>query len=256
MVDPSDRAWLASHETETLLDAFAGGGSVSLTAAAEGLVKKVVMVELDPSIAVVWSTILTGDANGLVERIRGFIMLEENVLAELNSPRTFEVDLAFQTILRNRVQRGGIMAPGAGLMKAGEAGKGIGSRWYPETLSRRIEAIREIRERIELVHGDGLAEMRKRITQAETAFFIDPPYTASAKKAGSRLYGASMLDHEELFQLAGRHAGAVLMTYDNAPEVKALALKSGFAFKPIAMRSNHNTEMSELLVSRDFNWFV
>jgi len=43
-------------------------------------------------------------------------------------------DLAFQTILRNRVNRGGILVDGAGRVKHGENGKGLTSRWYPETL--------------------------------------------------------------------------------------------------------------------------
>jgi len=40
--------------------------------------------------------------------------------------------------VKNRVNRGGILAPGAGMIKQGEKGKGLKSRWYPETLKRRI----------------------------------------------------------------------------------------------------------------------
>lgn len=46
------------------------------------------------------------------------------------------VTTAFQTILRNRINRGGILAPGAGRIKNGESGKGKKSRWYPDTLRR------------------------------------------------------------------------------------------------------------------------
>jgi hypothetical protein len=42
--------------------------------------------------------------------------------------------LAFATIIKNRVNRGGILANGASFIKNGENGKGITSRWYPETL--------------------------------------------------------------------------------------------------------------------------
>jgi len=63
---------------------------------------------------------------------------------------------AFATILRNRVQRGGILAPGASFIKNGENGKGIRSRWYPETLRKRIEAILHIRSNIAFIKGDVL----------------------------------------------------------------------------------------------------
>jgi DNA adenine methylase len=45
---------------------------------------------------------------------------------------------AFATIIKNRVNRGGILANGASFIKNGENGKEITSRWYPETLRRRI----------------------------------------------------------------------------------------------------------------------
>jgi DNA adenine methylase len=48
---------------------------------------------------------------------------------------------AFATIIKNRVNRGGILAKVASFIKNGENGKGITSRWYPETLRRRILAI-------------------------------------------------------------------------------------------------------------------
>ena len=52
--------------------------------------------------------------------------------------------LAFATIIKNRVNRGGILANGASFIKNGENGKGITSRWYPETLRRRILAITQV----------------------------------------------------------------------------------------------------------------
>jgi DNA adenine methylase len=49
--------------------------------------------------------------------------------------------LAFATIIKNRVNRGGILANGASFIKNGENGKGITSRWYSEMLKRRILSI-------------------------------------------------------------------------------------------------------------------
>ena len=95
------------------------------------------------------------------------------------------------------------MAPGCGLLKYGENGKGIKSRWYPETLYKRLLSIAEVKGCIEFIQGDGLEVMRSKNQSETTVFFVDPPYTAAGKKAGTRLYAHNQLDHEELFQIAG-----------------------------------------------------
>jgi DNA adenine methylase len=64
--------------------------------------------------------------------------------------------------------------------------------------------------------------------KSAAVFFIDPPYTAAGKKAGSRLYTYAELDQEELFELASRLQGDFLMTYDDADGVRALAHSHGF----------------------------
>ena len=54
-----------------------------------------------------------------------------------------------------------------------------------------------------------------------SAFFIDPPYTAgtaTGKRAGSRLYTHHRLDHEQLFSATQKVKGDFLMTYDDAAD--------------------------------------
>ena len=128
---PHVRTWLRSHKrTPTrLIEPFAGGAIISLTTAFEGLARHVVFAELDPSIAAVWRVVLNGQADWLAQAIEKFNLRMENVRMVLERPATELREKAFQTILRNRVQRGGIMAPGAGLSKTGENGRGIHSRW-------------------------------------------------------------------------------------------------------------------------------
>src|SRR5437899_10658917 len=101
----------------------------------------------------------------------------ENVRRVLDASAESVREKAFQTILRNRVQRGGIMAPGAGLLKHGENGHGIASRWYPETLSRRILDIVSKRNWITFVQGDGIDFIDKNGESNNRFWFIDPPYT-------------------------------------------------------------------------------
>lgn len=122
------------------------------------------------------------------------------------TPKTTR-DRAFLTILKNRVNHGGILAPGTGLIKNGEDGKGIASRWYPETLARRIRGIYAMRDRITFIEGDGLEVMRQNAARTDTVYFIDPPYTAPGKRAGKRLYVFNEIDHEGLFDLAATVPG-------------------------------------------------
>ena len=61
---PYIRLWLKTRfrVIEELIEHFAGGGIVGLTAAFEGLAKKVTLIEIDPDVAAVWGTILSGRA--------------------------------------------------------------------------------------------------------------------------------------------------------------------------------------------------
>jgi DNA adenine methylase len=255
---PRIRQWLGSlpYYPMELVEPFAGGGIVSLTVATEGLAQHVQMVELDPFVAAVWETILEDTHGGewLANQITAFDLTLEAVKSELAKTNLPIRELAFQAILKNRVNRGGIMAPGAGLVKTGEAGKGLRSRWYPETLHRRIMDIVKVRDKISFMHGDGLVTMRQYATCEHTVFFIDPPYTASTKRAGSRLYAYPDIDHHQLFKIANGLVGDFLMTYDDAEEVRELARNYNFDMQTVAMKNTHHSTMQELLIGRNLDW--
>jgi DNA adenine methylase len=253
---PRIRQWFGSLPIKParLVEPFAGGGIVSLTVAFEDLAGSVTMVERDDQVAAVWHTILNNDNRWLADKIVDFDLTVENIQAVLSELDQSVRQKAFRTILRNRINHGGILAPGSGLLKRGENGKGIQSRWYPETLRKRILNIATVKDRITFIEGDGLAVLRNELKRPNDIFFIDPPYTASGKKAGSRLYTHSELDHEELFRLAAALKGDFLMTYDYADGVIDLARKHDFDIEAIAMKNTHHTHMSELLIGRDLDW--
>ena len=253
---PRIREWLASHSTipAEFIEPFAGGAIISLTVAFERLAQHVTMVELDYQVAAVWHTIINGDGLWLAERIANFDLTPETVEEALSESAVTIPDLAFQTILKNRVNRGGILANGAGKIKHGENGKGLRSRWYPQTLKQRIMDIISVRDRIHFLEGDGLSVMRDNISREDVVFFIDPPYTAGGKRAGNRLYTHADLDHEELFRIASEVSGDFLMTYDNADELYDLARQYNFDTQLIAMKSTHHAEMTELLIGRNLDW--
>jgi DNA adenine methylase len=239
---PRLRRWLRGKtpRPSELVEPFAGGGIVGLTTIFEGLAEHVTMVELDEQVVAVWEAILNGHGEELAERIVEFELTEESVRTVLEGADAFVVDRAFRTILKNRVNRGGILAPGASLLKNGEKGKGLLSRWYSETLKERILNIARVRDQITFIQGDGLQIMRQNAHRPEVVFFIDPPYTVAAK----RLYSHWEMDHEELFSVAETLEGDFLMTYDNDGRVRSLARDHGFEARAIPMKNTHHAEIT------------
>ncbi len=247
--------WLNSIQRPTeFVEPFAGGGIISLTVADLDLADHITMVERDEQVAAVWRAIFGGEAEWLADRIMKFEVTSETVQACLSSPARTVRERAFQTILKNRTFHGGILAPGSSLLKYGENGRGIRSRWYPETLMKRILKVATLGDRISIIEGDGLAIMEDNLHNPRAAFFIDPPYTVAGKRAGSRLYTHSRIDHEKLFDLTSNLQGDFLMTYDDAEAVRELGRKYNFEMRTVAMKNTHHAEMTELLLGRSLDW--
>lgn len=253
---PTFRKWIRSLDfnPELLVEPFAGGGIISLTALFENFVEKSVMVEMDSEVASVWEAVTGGYAEWIADKILHFDMTHENLVKELRIDPASIKQKAFQTILKNRTLHGGILAEGAGLLKNGENGKGIKSRWYPQTLANRVINLNYIREKIIFFKSDALELLPNYVENSRAVFFIDPPYTAGGKKAGKRLYRHCNLDHERLFQIAESLKGDFLMTYDDAEEVKILARKHGFQMRLIPMNNTHHAQIFELVIGKNLSW--
>jgi len=255
---PYLRLWLGGMEKrpEILCEPFGGGGIIGLTSASEKLSEKVHINELDPIVAAVWQTTLCDDYEWLCRRIIEFELTVDNVTKALSADVNSTRERAFKTILRNRCGHGGILAEGGGLLKHGENGRGIASRWYPGTLAKRIKAIYQLKERIVFSEADGLDLVEEYSDNPNVSYFIDPPYTAGrrGKRAGKRLYRYSELDHERLFDLASKTKGDFLITYDNDEEVVELASQRNMQMALIPMKNTHNTTMNELVICKDISW--
>ena len=141
------------------------------------------------------------------------------------------------------------MAPGASLVKNGEKGRGVASRWYPQTLAQRIREIGRFRNRIEFLAADAFGVIPDYLNFADAAFFIDPPYTAGGKRAGKRLYLHNEVDHARLFDLMAQAKGFVMMTYDDVPEPRAWAEQQGFIVQTVPMLNTHHAPMFELVIT-------
>ena len=145
---PGGKSWLRSQvvgwlkqqpkRVSVFIEPFAGGASIGLTVAHLGLADQVILVEKDPDVAALWKVIFGTEWEQLDQRIRDFRLNRRAVVKLLGSQPITDCDRAFQCLVRNRVQRAGILAPGAGLLRRGDDDNGLGSRWYPATFQSAL----------------------------------------------------------------------------------------------------------------------
>jgi DNA adenine methylase len=216
-----------------------------------GLVDRIVLGEKDTDVGAVWQCILSSQNSHLCERILDFPISRENVQRELERKTESSLDKAFQTILRNRTSHGGILVDGEHLLLRGEKGRGVASRWYPETLVKRIHLLKNLEPFVDFFETDAFVLIERYLSNKDTVLFIDPPYTAgTGKRAGRRLYRHNELDHLELFRLLSKASGTVVMTYDDCPEVEDMARAHAFNIDRVQMKNKHHEKKFELLISK------
>lgn len=257
---PGGKTWLIPHirywlrridpSPRTLIEPFAGGGIVSLTAIIEQLVERCLMIELDRDVAAFWHAAIQSGPQ-LCKMVESFEASRQAVqdLAARN-PQDL-LSQGFRTLVLNRTRRGGILASGASLSRAGENGRGVASRWYPETLKKRLRNIAEHKSHISFLEGDGMKVLETLLMHfdQDVVLFVDPPYTAGGKRAGRRLYAHSALDHSRLFAMLAESGAKFLMTYDHAPEIKTLVSKHKFHAVQVLMKNSHHALMPELVIT-------
>lgn len=250
---PHIREWLQHSKPEILIEPFAGGAIVSLTGVMEELVPKAIMIEIDRDVAAFWRSAFESGAT-LAEWISQFQPTRKSLERIQSKTPSTVAEHGFRTLVLNRTRRGGILAPGASFSRTGENGKGIASRWYPETLAERLAAIQEYADRITFLEGDGLKALPVLLHGwgRKAAVFLDPPYTAKGgKRAGSRLYSHSNIDHAGLFSIMADHDASFLMTYDAAPEIVDLVKHHNFDAVCLSMKNTHHNQMPEMVITSE-----
>ena len=250
---PHIRVWLRSMKRPRLLvEPFAGGSIVSLTAVMENLADEALMVELDKDVAALWKAALHYGPE-LVARISSFALTRDSVV-QLSCKRPADVvEHGFRTLVLNRTRRGGVLANGASFTRKGENGAGIASRWYPSTLIRRLRAIAEVAPRLTFCETDGMQMLASLLDKPhdDVALFVDPPYTGKGgKRAGKRLYAHNDIDHARLFSILAESNANFLMTYDRSLEIESLVESYKFHAVQVVMKSGHHALLPELVITR------
>lgn len=250
---PHVEKWLNRHNRsyECLVEPFCGGGIVSLSSVMEDWVGDCVMAEIDRDVAAFWHAVLRHGTD-LSKMVRQFKISRETVESLSLQPPADVLEHGFRTLVLNRTRRGGILAPGAAFTKNGENGRGLASRWYPETIANRIDVILAFADRIRFMEGNGMELLEVLLERCgrSLAVFADPPYTAGGKRAGRRLYAHHDIDHAKLFAMLDDSSAEFLLTYDEAPEITDLIHKHGFHAARVIMKNGHHNKIPELVITR------
>ena len=215
-----------------------------LTSVMEDMAKCCIMIELDHDVAAFWKDALH-DTDSMIDQIRQFNLTRENVLA-LEQQETS----GFRTLVLNRTRNFGILTQRASLIKNGENRKGIGSRWYPDTLIRRLQTIAKYADRITFYEADGMAALESLERGRKIAVFIDPPYAAGVRRGNTNLYRHSDIDHRRLFGMLAESDVDFLMTNGYSPEVAGLVREFGFCAVSVRMKNAHHDKVLELVITR------
>ncbi len=115
-------------------------------------------------------------------------------------------------------------------------------------MARRLRALRPLAPRI-AVRRDAFEVIAEFAGDPGAAFFADPPYSLPGGPA-ARLYRHHEVDHDRLLGLLAAVRGRVLATYDDRPEVRALAACHGFEIGSVGIRDGHRRLRTELLLRR------
>lgn len=224
-----------THPCHTLVEPFAGSAVVGLSLLHAQIVERLILVERDEAVFCLLNGMLADPK--LADRYETFECTRKNVLNVLRHERG-----AFHYLVRSRVSNrakwwGGLRTD-------------IASRWCPDVVVHNLRRIYEMRNRITVIRGDALEVMRAHAADQSVGCFADPPYTADSTSKGHTIYRHHKLDHKRLFSTLADWHGPWLMTQDNSPMVRRLALCHRFHTRRVRMNNSDNRIMYELAIWR------
>jgi DNA adenine methylase len=224
-----------AYHCNTLVEPFAGSAVIGLSLLHAQIVERLILVEKDEAVFCLLEGMLT-DPN-LAHRYAAFECTRENVQKVLRNEKS-----AFSYLVRSRVSNrakwwGGLRTD-------------IACRWCPDVVIPNLRRVYDMRDRITVIHGDALEVMHAHATDESVGCFADPPYSADSTSKGHTLYRHHRADHKQLFSKLANWHGPWLMTQDNSPMVRRLALCHRFDTRRIRMNNSDNVIMHELAIWR------
>lgn len=207
------------------VEAYAGGCGAGLFLLVHGYVDRIIINDADPVIFAFWK-VVTEQPEELIEKIRSTRVsmatwrAQREVLAAWSEKTPLEV--AFAAFFLNRTNRSGILAGG---VIGGQSQSGhwkLGARYNKENLIERIRSIGKLSKRISVNGLDALDFLNHVEAQLpkKCLIYLDPPYFQKGAQLYRNFYGPG--DHEAIAHRVASLKVPVMVTYDNAKEIRDL----------------------------------
>jgi DNA adenine methylase len=206
------------------VEPYAGGAGAGIALLREGVVKRLVINDIDPAVHAFWRAVVDHN-DELVDWVsRVPLTVEEwrrqrEVYRAGRGRTTLELGCSFFYL--NRTNRSGVLNAGVIGGQDQSGNYKIDARFNRETLTARLTAIGEFADAVEVSALDGRSVIKNYGGKKSAFMYIDPPYV----QAGSQLYlnAFDRRDHQALAEIVNKVTNAHwLMTYDVAPLVERL----------------------------------
>lgn len=214
-------------DNRVYVEPFAGGFGIGIGLLCENVVPAVILNDFDSHIYHFWYSVLN-DTDNLLRLIKDTPITIEEREKQKQNYRDSDTDTltdGFATLFLNRVNFSGVIKGGP-IGGAAQSGTyKIDCRFNKEDISRRIEAIAQLKSKIKLYNKDAGYLIRMNLMKIKAPMFlnIDPPYVIK----GSELYTNFFTegDHLNLQRVIVKHLDddyPWIITYDDCSLVRDL----------------------------------
>lgn len=231
-----------------ICEPFAGTGAVTfdILSRVSGM-RSVWLNDTDPGIAALWQVIGSPAVADLIALIKPYVPRAPDFFEFKENPGRTDMDRAFRKLVLHQISPWGLGAAAGGPM-GGRNQTGpflVGSRWDSKRLVQRVKLCADLLRNVDVrVTSMDFAEVL-RIAFAENRFvYLDPPYF----RQGQSLYLRGSIDHVLLANMLREHeAQEWLLSYDAAPEIRALYDWADVTELPVRSRIHHRV-ISDLVI--------
>lgn len=242
------------------VEPFAGGASVALQLACNGIVEKIGLSDLDPMIASFWQCVFF-DTDWLVKAIEEVEVTLENWEIYKASNPDDDRGYALKCVFLNRTSFSGILSPGAGPIggKSQRSAYDIGCRFTKATVIKRIRQASMLRDKVAFVWNlswesclAAMTEHTKDLDTNQVFLYLDPPFYFKADRLYT--YYFTDQDHKALHDALPKLSALWLLSYDPAKPIEELYSSNGIEPRRIELLysvagSSGVTSAQELVVT-------